>query len=487
MIYTRKAIKDNLIRFHLLLRSALNKRKRVRRAFTLRERKKPEVPRDKHPDYWSSAWGQLIQRLASIVGGPSIDSRDAKLFRRRFRVPYPVYCQLIEMCIERKLFGENAHRESDIASRKICPVEIKLLALLRILGRNWNFDDIAEATLMGETTARRAFHTFCENFVREFYSTYVCRPVGEKLRKVMDVYARMGLPGCIGSTDCVHLKWDRCPTGICNLCCGKEGFPSLAYSCEVDHHRKILGATASFFGARNDKTIVRHDKYITDVKYKLVHEEITFDVFINGVLTPQTGVYFICDGGYHRWSCMINPLKHTATRERRLWSEWVESTRKDVECCFGILKGRFRFLRNGIVLQKQDSIDNVFFTCCILHNLILEFDGLDSRWETDVDWETMNPQPDNSDEGFDEEDVVSVQSVQQQLINSRVAQWSSARVNTPEEDELLQNEFEVEVDRDFESKRDMLIAHFIYAYNAGLVKWPTNLKPELRACYDKGT
>jgi glucuronate isomerase len=94
--------------------------------------------------------------------------------------------------------------------------------VLRILGRNWNFDDIAEATMMGETTARRAFHIFCENFVRDFYGTYVYRLEGEKLQRVMNVYARMGLPGCIGSTDCVHLKWDRCPIGISNLRSGEE-------------------------------------------------------------------------------------------------------------------------------------------------------------------------------------------------------------------------------------------------------------------------
>ena len=39
----------------------------------------------------------------------------------------------------------------------------------------------------------------------------------------------------------------------------------------------------------------------------------------------------------------------------------------------------------------------------ILHNMILEDDGLDCRWEKDVDWEAINPQPTNSDEGFDED------------------------------------------------------------------------------------
>ena len=67
---------------------------------------------------------------------------------------------------------------------------------------------------MGETTARRAFPTFCEKFEEVYYSDYVKRPTGERLMKVMGVFAMMGLPDCIGSTECVHLKWDRCPVGI---------------------------------------------------------------------------------------------------------------------------------------------------------------------------------------------------------------------------------------------------------------------------------
>ena len=343
------------------------------------------------------------------------------------------------MCLEKKLFGLNSDKLTDKAKRNICPIEIKLLAVLRILGRNWNFDDIAEATLMGETTARRAFHTFCSNFVKEYYDVYVCRPVGEKLLKVMRVFEQMGLPGCIGSTECVHLKWDRCPIDIAQLCSGKEGYPTLAYSCTVDHHRRILASTSSVWGAKNDKTIVRGDTYITDVKFKKVHSDTRFDIYVNGSLKSVSGVYYLCVGGYHKWTCMMNPLKHTCTRSDRLWSEWVESTRKDVECTFGILKSRWRFLRNGIVLQNQTSIDYAFFTCCILHNLILENDGLDNRWETDIDWETLHPEPDNSDEGFDDDDE-HVQGTQQTLINARVNQWVSSRENTLEEELVLGND-----------------------------------------------
>jgi hypothetical protein len=34
---------------------------------------------------------------------------------------------------------------------------------------------------------------------------------------------------CIGSTDCIHVKWDRCPVELTNLCKGKEGYPIMSH------------------------------------------------------------------------------------------------------------------------------------------------------------------------------------------------------------------------------------------------------------------
>ena len=157
---------------------------------------------------------------------------------------------------------------------------------------------------------------------------------------------------------------------------------------------------------------------------------------------------------------------------------------KGRKCTFGVLKSRWRFLRNGIVLQKQTSIDYAFFTCCILHNLILEFDGLDNRWKENVDWDQINPQPDNSDEGFDLDGEIP--SIQERRILNRVDQWTSAMGVSEEANAAVGNEVEVEIDYDFETKRRSLIEHFLYAYDAGLVKWPRCFTEEKKAYYNKG-
>ena len=55
--------------------------------------------------------------------------------------------------------------------------------------------------------------------------------------------------------------------------------------------------------------------------------------------------------------------------------------RKDVECTFGILKGRFRVLKTGIPLHGIEVCDKVWYTCCALHNFLLEEDNLSERWD----------------------------------------------------------------------------------------------------------
>jgi hypothetical protein len=56
--------------------------------------------------------------------------------------------------------------------------------------------------------------------------------------------------------------------------------------------------------------------------------------------------------------------------------------RKDVECTFGILKGRWRILKTGIRVHNTEVSDNIWMTCCALHNILRE-DGFPSSYEAD--------------------------------------------------------------------------------------------------------
>ena len=87
------------------------------------------------------------------------------------------------------------------------------------------------------------------------------------------------------------------------------------------------------------------------------------------------GMYFICDGGYLRWPILIYPVNDLVNKDVAKMGGVLTAARKDIECTFGSLKQRFKWLKTWNSLSKKEDIDNVFVTCCILHNILLRVDG----------------------------------------------------------------------------------------------------------------
>ena len=77
-----------------------------------------------------------------------------------------------------------------------------------------------------------------------------------------------------------------------------------------------------------------------------------------------------------QWVSLMEPSKYPILENDIAFSKTLESVRQDAECFFGILKGRFRILKLAMTYLKQERIDNVFFTCCILHNMLHTFDNM---------------------------------------------------------------------------------------------------------------
>jgi hypothetical protein len=121
----------------------------------------------------------------------------SKKFRRRFRVPYPLFADIIiPSCQEHGVLNSEKER---------IPLEFKVLAALRMLGRDSCSDTISELSSMGESTCNGIFKSFLKQFANALYDIYVRPPQGEELLRVMESYRRLGFPGAVGSVDCTHI------------------------------------------------------------------------------------------------------------------------------------------------------------------------------------------------------------------------------------------------------------------------------------------
>ena len=146
-----------------------------------------------------------------------------------------------------------------------------------MLGRGTCFDGIEELTGGSSEAHRNFFHKFIKLFSKAYFNEHVYLPRNqdERERWTMD-YNGMGLPGVLGSTDCVHVKWERCPVALANNCTGKEGYPTLAWQCSVNHKMRFISTSKVFYGASNDKTICKYDDFTRALHSKTMFGDTNF-------------------------------------------------------------------------------------------------------------------------------------------------------------------------------------------------------------------
>ena len=263
------------------------------------------------------------------------------------------------------------------------PIELKVLGVLRVLAKGSTFDQIYELNNISAETNRIFFHSFCAKAVEVLGPTWISIPrTDDELSPILTMYAKNGFPGCVGSIDCVHIRWDNCPAKWRNMYRGKGAHPTISYEVTVSHDKTILFATIGHYGTRNDKTIVRFDGFVSAIHECGLYAEKTFNLYqCDGVEKEYKGYYLMCDGGYHRWRCLQCGYSQPLGESDSNYTSHIGSVRKDVECTFGILKIRFRILRSPIIYKKKVQIDNVFKFCCILHNILKANDTTEGNVE----------------------------------------------------------------------------------------------------------
>ena len=187
-----------------------------------------------------------------------------------------------------------------------------------------------------------------------------------------------------------------------------------------------------------------------------------------GSVDKIVGTSTLCDGGYHAWLSTIAAPKTPAGHDEVRWASRCESVRKIVERTFGILKQRFRVLRLPTMYATGAKLDNVFKTCCILHNWLMHHHGRDTMGTRDTDW--MEPSPDQVTARRRIYELINGQQrtfngapfvVQDGTDMSRVG----AQNSHPNYDHADRKVCMAEVEPGYFARRDILVQHFAAVRN----------------------
>ena len=414
--------------------------------------------------------------LLYIIMEPQSNRQRTK-FRQRFRLSYDSFKKILHDIKANEAFERWSKK--DAVGNPPVPIELLLLGFFRYVGRGFTFDDLEECTAISAETHRQFMLSIIQYGSSVLWNKYVIKTDNiDDAHYNSSLYKSAGFPGCVGSVDGTHVMLESCADWAQNKHKGyKLNKPSRNYNVACNHKREFLGCTRGFPATWNDKTTVLYDHFTRGIYNGEILSDYEFELNEydqNGnIITVQyQGAWLICDNGYLNWSTTIPPFKQTDSFGHLLFSEWIESMQKDIECAFGILKGRFRILKYGMRFRKVEHCDMLFKTLCAVHNFLIKEDGLDVNW--------MNF------EDAHQEDLIVRNKYPSMLlrlhnlyVENRSSSTSPTYTSPPFKEKLERKKASFTLN----NKRvvrlmpqslfiECLVEHFNICYNKGLVVWP---------------
>ena len=172
----------------------------------------------------------------------SNNKRERKLneFRKQFSIPFPIVNDLIQYVENSEWYHQykTSKNGKDAAGRDKIPVYLLVIEHLKILTRGCSFNTLTLESRMSISSMQSFFHLFNKHFAQDYYQNTINYPTTvEKINETNGIYSLLGFPGCIGSTDCVHVDWNCCPASKRIDHVGMSGKPTISYEFTVNHHK----------------------------------------------------------------------------------------------------------------------------------------------------------------------------------------------------------------------------------------------------------
>jgi hypothetical protein len=147
----------------------------------------------------------------------------------------------------------------------------------------------------------------------------------------------------------------------------KDGHRSIIMEAVATHNVGIWHSFAGLPDSNNDINVIDRSPLVVDW-LKGNAPEHRFRVNEH----DYNMCYLLCDGIYPEWSVFVKTIGNPTNEKEALYAKMQEGARKDVERCFGVLQGRFAILANPARLWGQGTLQDVWYACVVMHNMIIE-------------------------------------------------------------------------------------------------------------------
>ncbi|CAL5332635.1 unnamed protein product [Camellia sinensis] len=285
-------------------------------------------------------------------------------FRRRFRMRRSLFVSILHNIQQ---VNEYFIQTRDTTGAPGLSGIQKMTAALRILQYGVPADAVDEYIRIGESTAIAALNFFTRSIVATYEAVYLRSPNEADVARLLQEGEQRGFPGMLGSLDCMHWRWDKCPSAQAGAYTGHYHKPTVVLEAVASYDLWIWHAFFGMPGSLNDIIVLDRSPLFAELtrgRAPAANYTINNHAYTMG--------YYLADGIYPRWATIVKTISQPQGAKRQLFARMQEACRKDVERAFGVLQARFNIVSVPTRGWSDEDLYYIMKTCIILHNMIIE-------------------------------------------------------------------------------------------------------------------
>ena len=294
---------------------------------------------------------------------------DEPFFRHRFRMSQSLFLKIVDDIEARFEYFQERY---DCRGKKSFTAIQKCTSAIKQLATGEPPDAYDEYLCMAERTSRETLEHFCDAVIDLYKAEFLRKPTSHDVALIMQAHEeRHHIPGMLGSLDCTHIEWAKCPKYLKGQYTrGDHKVPTIMIECAASQDLWIWHSFFGPAGSNNDVNVLNQSPLFQNVRNGSA-PDTSFS--LNG--RHYRHGYYLTDGIYPRWATFVKAYPHPVEEDEKKFKRLQEAARKDVERAFGVLKGKWKILERPLRFTTKEKIGKVVATCTILHNMIIKDDG----------------------------------------------------------------------------------------------------------------
>lgn len=199
------------------------------------------------------------------------------------------------------------------------------------------------------------------------------KPTKEEWISIADLFwERCNFPNCVGAIDGKHIRIVR-PFGSGTKYFNYKKYFSFVLMAVADANYSFTYIDIGSYGSSSDSSVFSHSSFGKMLREKSL--DLPHDRPLPGTSQPSLPFIFVGDEAFALSEHLLRPYANRSlTIEKRVFNYRLTRARRVVECSFGILANKWRFLHTPINLTMDNAII-VVKAACALHNFVWSRDG----------------------------------------------------------------------------------------------------------------